>query len=218
MPRLPCHTLAPLAFALAAATPAAALDCAALRGSLAPFEVKLERRIELADRDPAIAEGRLQVVRKDEGVVTWQSFAPDSWFRTRYAFGGFPEEFFVSKEGTTIKLTYSVPPSASLFKDEKSATFHVSMKRHDGQTVGEQEHAVSFLGHRSVELAGCEFDVVRSTRKVTGTINDKYSESETEFWFSPELKTSLYVKTTVTGGPSQTYTAKDITLDFKPFE
>ena len=217
MPCLLRLAIAPIALALAA-SPAAALDCAALRSSLTPFEIKLERRIEFADRDPAVAEGRLQVVRKDEGTVTYQSFAPDSYFRTHYAFGGFPDEFFVSKEGTKIALTYSVPPSASLFKDEKPAAFHVSMKRHDGQAVGEQDHVISFLGHRSVELAGCEFDVVRSTRKVTGTINDKYSESETEFWYSPELKTSLYIKTTVAGGPSQTYTARDIRLDFKPLE
>ena len=212
LPRLALATLA------LAAGPAAALDCAALRSSSTPFEFKLQRAIVFSDREPAAAEGRLVVLRKDDGVVTYQSFAPDSYFRTHYLFGGFPDEFFVSSAGTKIKVTYSSPPSAALFAEEKPTNYHVTMTRHDGQTVGEQDHAISFLGHRSVELAGCDFEVVRSLRKVTGTLNDKYSESETEFWYSPELKTSLYIKTTVANGPTQTYTATDISLEFKPFE
>ena len=124
----------------------------------------------------------------------------------------------MSKEGAVVRLTYSRPPSPAVFAEEKPTSFHVTMKRPDGQLVGEQDHVLSFLGHRSVSLAGCDFDVLRSLRKVSGAINDKYSETETEFWYSPDLKTSLYIKTTMANGPTQTYSAKDITLDVKPFE
>lgn len=207
-----------LALACFAAQPAAALDCGGLRASAIPFEIRLERKIQLADNAPAVAAGQLQVFRKGDSVVTYQSFSPDGFFRTRYAFSGFPVEFFVSKEGTRVDLTYSIAPSAALFADEKPVSFHVSMKRQDGQTVGEQDHEVSFLGHHTIDLAGCEFEVVKSLRKVTGVINEKYSESLTEFWYSPELRTALHTRTVVANGPSQTYTASDISVDVKPME
>ena len=201
-----------------AASPASAVDCAVLRNSTAPFEIKLERRIDSEGAEPAVAEGQLQVFRSGAAQVTYQSFSPGSFFRTRYPAPGFPDEFFVSKEGTRIAVTYSIPPAASTLTDEKPLAFHVTMTRSDGQIVGEQDHALSFQGHRSVDLAGCAFDVVRATRKVSGLINDKYSESETEFWFSPELGTALFLKTVMAKGPTQTYAAKDISLDVKPME
>lgn len=202
----------------AALPAAAALDCKALRGTALPYEIKLERRVEMAGQEPAIAEGKLQVFRKDEGSVTFQSFSPDTYFRARYPFAGFPVEFFVSKEGTRIDLTYSTAPYATLLADEKPVSFHVTMKRHDGQIVGEQDHAISFMGRGKVEVAGCDFEVIKSARKVTGLINDTYSESDTEFWYAPDLRSVLYIKTEVANGPSQTYSAKDLSIEFKAME
>ena len=201
-----------------AASPASAVDCAVLRNSTAPFEIKLERRIGIEGAEPAVAEGQLQVFRSGAGHVTYQSFSPGAFFRTRYTVPGFPDEFFVSKEGTRIAVTYSIPLAASALTDEKPLAFHVTMTRSDGQIVGEQDHTLSFQGHRSVDLGGCAFDAIRATRKVVGRINDKYSESETEFWFAPELGTALYLKTLMAKGPTQTYAAKDISLDVKPME
>jgi hypothetical protein len=207
-----------LAALVSAAAPALALDCAALRDTQTPFEIKLERRIETPGAQMQSAEGRLQVFRKPPGLVTYQSFAPDSFFRARYPFSGFPDEFFTSKEGTRVDVTYSVTPGPGFLQDDKPLAFHVTMKRHDGQIIGEQDHAISVTGRRSVEVAGCEFEVIRAQRRVTGTINDKPAESQTEFWYSPELKTSLFLATQTPNGATQAYKALDIVTEFKPFE
>lgn len=215
-----CFTFALLAgvAGLAGLAPANALDCAALRDTNVPFEIKLDRKIAFAGQEPAQAQGHLQVLRHEVGSTTYQFFSTDAWFRAHYAVNGFPDAFFTSKEGTSIALAYTPAPTNAMFADEKPLAFHVTLTRHDGQIVAEQDHEITFFDHREITLAGCSFAVVRAVRKILGTVNDQRSESETEFFYAPALRTSLYLKTTVPDGPVQTYTGLDISLEFKPVE
>ena len=201
----------------AAAGPAAALDCAALLNSPVPFELTLEREMKIGANAPRATQGHLQVFRKGEGATGVMFFEPGAWIRTHYLVRGFPDESFVKKDTAHITYSYTPAPTVRSMQDEMPLAFHVTMKRDDGSVAGEQDHAIRFMGHHIVELAGCTIDVVKAVRLVKGTFNDKYSESETEFWFSPQLQTAVYLKSSVEE-VVQTYTAQDISVDFKPVE
>jgi hypothetical protein len=201
---------------LSTAFPALAetIDCAALKSTPIAFELAFDWTRTKPGEEPVTRQTIRQVNRKPDGTIVLEG-KPTAFLRATYSAGGFLMEYV----GTARRVvSYSIDTSKDFYKLRQPFEFDVTIKDGDGKLVSDLHTSVSFDDDIDVEISGCTFSTNRSTRVSRGTVEEKSGTSRAESWYSPELKATLYSRSTNFDGTVSEYRARSIATSFTPWQ
>lgn len=209
-----------LALALSFVAPAGAeaLDCGGMKSSAQPFELTIDSTGKSVGKDPVAMPMRRQVIRKIDETVVFDIFSPSRVLRRTFAANGLLTEVIGADDKTPRVASYSIDMAKDYFALGKPFDFNVVMKTPDGQANSEVNTSVSFDGEVEMELGGCVYPLTKIVESNHGAVKGKAVSNRVEFWYSRDLKTSLYSRLEGGDGYVLELRARDISTSFAPVE
>jgi hypothetical protein len=200
-----------------AATPAAALDCAALKTTNVPFAVDYAVKRVPTGGEVITSREQSQITRKPGETVAYTVSGPGRWIRVRSVSPLLPLDSFISQPPTLRTWTYSIDPKVDWLARRKDIEFDAEQREEGGKLFLKAHMKFAFTGTTNVELAGCKFEAVRLVRTHEGTAGGRPLSSRVEVWTSPELRAALFTRITDPNF-TMTWTPTGIALEFTPAE
>lgn len=201
-------------------TPALAdsLDCALIKSTMRPFELTFDWTMTADGKDPLAVQMRRQVDRKADETVDYEMFSPDKFVRRTSNGVGFLLQTRRSGDTTSRIATYSIDVAKDYFGLGKAFDFNQVTKDEDGTVVADLKTSVSFGGAVDVELDGCAYPLTKIIESNRGSVRGVAGNDRVEFWYSRDLKTSLYSRDEESDGSVVELRARRLSTSFKPVE
>ena len=201
-------------------TPAMAdtLDCALIKSTMRPFELTLDWTSTAKGKEPLAVQMRRQVKRKADETVACEMFSADQFIcRTSNVFG-FQLQTRRAAQTTSSVATYSIDVAKDWFGLGKPFDFNQVIKDADGKVAADLNTSVSFGGAVDIELEGCTYPLTKIIESARGSVRGVAGSYQVEFWYSRDLKTSLYSRNEESDGSVMELRARSLSTSFKPVE
>lgn len=201
-------------------TPALAdtLDCALIKSTMRPFELTFDWTHTAAGKEPLAVQLRRQVNRKADETVAYEMFSPDKFIRRTSNNLGFLLQTGRAGETSSRVATYSIDVTKDYFGLGKPFDFNQVTKDSDGTVVSDLNTSVSFGGAVDIELDGCTYPVTKIIQSNHGSVRGVAGNNRVEYWYSRDLKTSLYSRDEESDGSVIELRARGLSTSFKPVE
>ena len=207
-----------LAIVLATPAPADTLDCALIKSTMRPFELTIDWTRTAVGKEPLAVQIHRQVDRKADETVDYEMFSPGTFIRRTSNGVGFRLQTRRSGDATSRVATYSIDITKDYFGLGKPFDFNQLTKDADGTVVGDLNTSVSFGGAVDVELDGCTYSLTKIIESSRGVVRGVAGSARVEYWYSRDLKTSLYSRDEEGDGPVIELRARGLSTSFKPVE
>lgn len=206
--------------AMSFVTPALAdtLDCALIKSTMRPFELTIEWTGTADGKAPLAVQMRRQVNRMAGETVDYEIFSPGKFVRRKVNENRFLTETFNSAGSAPVFATYSVDITTDYFGLGKPFDFNQVIKGADGTVVSDLNTSVSFDGAVDIELDGCTYPLTKIIESSHGSVRGIAGSARAEFWYSRDLKTSLYTRYEESDGSVIEFRARGLSTSFKPVE
>jgi len=217
--RIPMRRLWAL-LAMLSVTPAGAetLDCAQIKSTLRPFELTIDWTGKKEGKDPLVMPMRRQVIRKPDETVEYEIYSPERFTRRTLNVAGFLLQSRRAGETTSRVVTYSIDVANDYFALGKPFDFNEVVKDADGTVASDLDTSVSFDGAGDFELDGCAYPITKIIASSHGSVRGAARSYRTEYWYSRDLKTSLYTRYETSDGFVVEIRARGLSTSFKPVE